>query len=330
MELDPTGRIATLVMDRALAARCGGTYDDTEGLINFPLTVRDIQAVIFFKETAADDWRISMRSKGTVTSTRWPRQFGGGGHINASGCGAKGRLDDLKRCSKPRSPPAVAEAGQPPPASPRGTMNGVVVVDKPRGPTSHDVVAAARRALREKSIGHAGTLDPLATGVLALACGKATRLVRFLSASDKDYEATVRFGVATDTVRQLGTSRRRTAGPPDARGRGRRAGSLMRRAPADAAGILRQEDRRPPRLRSRPAATPGRGGAGRASRWSRARSWRWSGDEAVIRLTCSAGFYVRTLAHEIGQLVGTGACLSALRRTRSGSFTLAAAVRWTR
>src|SRR5262247_299141 len=79
-------------------------------------------------------------------------------------------------------------------------MDGVLVIDKPEGLTSHDVVAVARRLLGEKRIGHTGTLDPLATGVLPLACGRATRLVRFLSASDKEYEATILFGVTTDTL----------------------------------------------------------------------------------------------------------------------------------
>ena len=118
MELDPTGRIATLVMDRALAARCGGTYDDTEGLINFPLTVKNIQAVIFFKETAVDDWRISMRSKGSVNINAIAKTFGGGGHVNASGCGAKGRLDDLKRLFEAKVAVALADAGHPHPAAP--------------------------------------------------------------------------------------------------------------------------------------------------------------------------------------------------------------------
>jgi tRNA pseudouridine(55) synthase len=78
-------------------------------------------------------------------------------------------------------------------------MDGVLVVNKPQGLTSHDVVAVARRSLHERRIGHTGTLDPLATGVLPLACGQATRLVRFFVSSDKEYEATVRFGVATDS-----------------------------------------------------------------------------------------------------------------------------------
>ena len=85
------------------------------------------------------------------------------------------------------------------------SLSGVLVVDKPEGPTSHDVVALARRTLGERRIGHTGTLDPLATGVLPLACGRATRLVRFLIASDKDYEAVIRFGVSTDSYDVTGT-----------------------------------------------------------------------------------------------------------------------------
>src|SRR5688500_7755363 len=89
-------------------------------------------------------------------------------------------------------------------------MNGVLIVDKPQGITSHDVVAAARRLLGEPRIGHTGTLDPLATGVLPLAIGRATRLVRFLTASDKDYAATIRFGVTTDSYDITGAETART------------------------------------------------------------------------------------------------------------------------
>jgi len=96
MELDPSGRLATIVVDQKLAQECGATYDDTEGLINLPLTVKDIQAVVFLKEVALDDWRVSMRSKGDVDINAVAREFGGGGHKNASGCSATGRLSDLK------------------------------------------------------------------------------------------------------------------------------------------------------------------------------------------------------------------------------------------
>jgi phosphoesterase RecJ-like protein len=95
MRLSADGRVATLSMDRALAARCGATYDDTEGLINFPLTVKEIQAVAFFKESGPGDWRISMRSKGAVNVNAIAKEFGGGGHVNAAGCGATGELAHL-------------------------------------------------------------------------------------------------------------------------------------------------------------------------------------------------------------------------------------------
>ena len=94
-------------------------------------------------------------------------------------------------------------------------MDGVLVVDKPQGLTSHDVVAVARRSLRERRIGHTGTLDPLATGVLPLACGRATRLVRFLVSSDKEYDATVRFGLATDSYDITGAETARSDRVPD-------------------------------------------------------------------------------------------------------------------
>ncbi|OFW02482.1 MAG: hypothetical protein A3I61_15750 [Acidobacteria bacterium RIFCSPLOWO2_02_FULL_68_18] len=97
MELDDSGRLATMTVDQRLTADSGGTYDDTEGLINLPLTVKEIQAVVFFKENGPDDWRVSMRSKDAVDINAVARQFGGGGHKNASGCSAAGRLDDLKR-----------------------------------------------------------------------------------------------------------------------------------------------------------------------------------------------------------------------------------------
>src|SRR5437762_251006 len=84
-------------------------------------------------------------------------------------------------------------------------MDGLLVVDKPAGPTSHDVVARVRRILKERGVGHTGTLDPAATGVLPLVLGRATRLARFLSASDKTYEAAIHLGVSTDTADADGT-----------------------------------------------------------------------------------------------------------------------------
>jgi tRNA pseudouridine55 synthase len=204
-------------------------------------------------------------------------------------------------------------------------VNGVLVVDKPSGITSHDVVAVARRALGERGIGHTGTLDPMATGVLPLAIGKATRLVRFLTASDKDYDAVIRFGRSTNTYDVTGTTTAesqmrptRTAvefgllalsGPHDQmpppysakKVDGRRAYAMARRD-------------QPVELKAVPVTV------------SRAVLTAFDDDTAAVSLTCSAGFYVRSFAQELGRMLGCGACLESLRRTRSGEFSLPAAV----
>lgn len=204
-------------------------------------------------------------------------------------------------------------------------MNGVLVVDKPEGMTSHDVVAMARRALRQRQIGHTGTLDPLATGVLPLACGTATRLVRFLMASDKDYEATIQFGLSTDTY--------------DIQGRERTRSGLV---PSRDAVLAALEPLRGEYLQMPPPYSAKKVGGERAYalarrdeavtltavpvRVTRAELLDFTGDSARIALTCSSGFYVRSLAHSLGEAVGTGGCLAALRRTRSGEFGIEQAV----
>jgi phosphoesterase RecJ-like protein len=96
MVLDESGRVATICVDHKLARECGGTYDDTEGIVNLPLTVKEIAGVVFFKEAGPDDWRVSMRSKGDVDVNVIAKEFGGGGHKNASGCSATGSFEELK------------------------------------------------------------------------------------------------------------------------------------------------------------------------------------------------------------------------------------------
>jgi phosphoesterase RecJ-like protein len=96
MVLDPTGRIAIVSVDRKLALECSATYEDTDGINNMPLTVKDIVAVAFFKEAGDNDWRVSLRSKGAVNVNAVAREFGGGGHVNASGCSTTGTLEELK------------------------------------------------------------------------------------------------------------------------------------------------------------------------------------------------------------------------------------------
>ena len=204
-------------------------------------------------------------------------------------------------------------------------MDGVLVVDKPHGLTSHDVVAVARRCLNESRIGHTGTLDPLATGVLPLACGRATRLVRFLSASEKHYEATIRFGLTTDSYDVTGTEVSRSDTVPT-----REAvecaleslrGSHLQMPPAFSAKKVAGQRAYAMARRAEPVAlqpVP--------VRLMTTDLLEFTGRSARVALSCSAGVYVRSLAHAIGEQVGTGACLEALRRTRSGAFDVSHAV----
>jgi tRNA pseudouridine55 synthase len=203
-------------------------------------------------------------------------------------------------------------------------MDGVLAVDKPQGLTSHDVVSVARRILKERRIGHTGTLDPIATGVLPLACGRATRLVRFLSASDKDYTATILFGLVTDTYDVTGQEVRRSGRQP---GREQLVQAV--------ASLIGEYDQMPPaysakKVGGRRAYDLARQDADVVLtpvpvRVSRADILSFTGDRATVALTCSSGFYVRSFCYSVGELVGTGACLEQLQRTRSGDFRLEAA-----
>src|SRR5262245_966601 len=111
MQIDGTGRIAIVYLDHEMAREAGGTYEDTEGLINLPLTVKEIEAVVFFKEQGPDDWRVSMRSKGDVDVNAIAKEYGGGGHKNASGCSAIGRFEDLKLVFQRKLLEQIAKAG---------------------------------------------------------------------------------------------------------------------------------------------------------------------------------------------------------------------------
>jgi tRNA pseudouridine55 synthase len=207
-------------------------------------------------------------------------------------------------------------------------MNGVLVVDKPEGPTSHDVVSRARRALAVSAIGHTGTLDPMATGVLVLVLGRATRLARFMTGHEKAYEATFRLGVSTDTWDRTGRPAARPA--PTAALPGAEA------VTRELASFLGAHEQRPPRFSAKKvdgvrAHVLARRGADADLA---ANTVELLALEVVrvamplvdVRLRCSAGYYVRALAHDLGERLRCGACLERLRRTAAGPFTTAQAV----
>src|SRR6185436_11839904 len=217
-------------------------------------------------------------------------------------------------------------------------MDGLLIIDKPAGPTSHDVVSRMRRVLHERRIGHTGTLDPMATGVLLLVVGRATRLAKFLSACDKSYEAVVRLGFSTDTADAEG----QPIGPAfhgplpardviDAALAGFR-GTFMQQPPAFSAKKI--DGTRSYKLARAARLTPIRSDlpdppalpAPASVTVYRLEIESIEADCVTLSVDCSAGFYVRSLAHDLGERLGIGGHLASLRRTRTGDFTVDQAV----
>src|SRR5712671_7162138 len=201
---------------------------------------------------------------------------------------------------------------------PTKTDQGLLLVDKPAGMTSHDVVQHVRRIYGERSIGHLGTLDPFATGLLVLLLGRATRLATFIDAEPKVYEATIRFGTETDSDDATGNVIR-TATPPlkaDIRAAVQTlTGEISQVPPAYSAKSVDGTRAYDAARRGTPLDIPAVDVT--------VHSWdvrELSGETVSAVITCSGGTYIRALARDLGRLTSSAAHLSALRRTRIGKF----------
>jgi tRNA pseudouridine55 synthase len=207
--------------------------------------------------------------------------------------------------------------------------SGLVIVDKPAGWTSHDVVARLRRIAGTRRVGHAGTLDPMATGVLVIGIEKATRLLGHLTLTEKEYQATVRLGQATDTGDAEGT----VTGGAAAAGLG---GDAVRAAAAALTGEIQQvppavsaikvDGKRSYKL-AREGAAPVLPARPVTVRMFTIGALRPAGDllDVDVSVTCSSGTYIRALARDLGAALGVGGHLTMLRRTRVGPYDLSAA-----
>lgn len=205
-------------------------------------------------------------------------------------------------------------------------MNGVLVVDKPKGPTSSDVVQIVRRALKVKKAGHTGTLDPMATGVLPLCLGDATRIAQVLTDGNKAYDATLKLGVTTDTLDAEGAVLQTRAVPALTRERLEQVFSAFRgelkQTPPMYSAIKKDGKRLYELARAGEEVE-------REARPVTVFSLTlndFTSDELKLSVACSKGFFVRTLAADIGEALGCGAHLTALRRTQSGPFSIARAI----
>ncbi|MGH9503458.1 MAG: tRNA pseudouridine(55) synthase TruB [Terriglobales bacterium] len=204
-------------------------------------------------------------------------------------------------------------------------MNGVLIIDKPAGLTSHDVVNRVRRILQQPSVGHLGTLDPLATGVLPLVTGNLTRLAQFYGASEKTYEGVIRFGFATDTYDSDGEAE----GPVQII---KVSLEVLRDLSSRFVGLLEQMP--PPfsakKIKGVPAYKLARKHQEVALKPVQVEIKEFeilaaNGDQASFRARVASGTYMRSVAHDLGQQLGCGAHLQALRRTRLGEFDLSQA-----
>jgi len=207
-----------------------------------------------------------------------------------------------------------------------GMVSGILNIDKPRGLTSHDVVDRVRRLAKQRRVGHAGTLDPLATGVLILCLGRATRIVEYLSESPKAYRATIRFGLVTDTWDLEGEV------IEEREWQGLSLAEIQQVLP-QFQGTIEQV---PPmysalKHQGKPLYKLARQGITIARKPRRVEIYRlsildWCPPELVLEVECSKGTYIRSLAYELGQALGVGGCLVGLVRTAVGPFRLEDAV----
>jgi tRNA pseudouridine55 synthase len=206
----------------------------------------------------------------------------------------------------------------------KNAISGVLVVDKPVGMTSHDVVQAVRIGTGIRRAGHTGTLDPRASGVLVILVGPAVRLSEYVSASDKRYQAIIRLGASTDTYDADGRFTRQPAVSPVSIGEQQFEEALK--------GFVGEIEQTPPpysavKVRGRRAYDMARGGeevdlAPRKITVHHLEVLEWAPPEAVVDVHCSSGTYVRSLANDLGNVLGCGGYLVGLRRTKSGRFSL--------
>jgi tRNA pseudouridine55 synthase len=211
-------------------------------------------------------------------------------------------------------------------------MDGLLIIDKPAGITSHDVVNRVRRILGTRRVGHTGTLDPFATGVMVVLVGRATRLAQFIDKDEKEYEATIRFGFETDTGDATGSPKSKVESPKSVT-----VADIETVFP----GFTGDIEQVPPMYSAKKIGGKKLYESARKGVTVKREPQRVTisvldviddsrlstpDSRLAIRVVCSAGTYIRTLAEEIGHAIGVGAHLTDLRRTRSGKFDIAQAI----
>ena len=314
IELYAGGLVGLCTMPKSLLQELGISEDDVDSISGFARSIEGVEIGIMIREVEDGGGKISLRTSENYNASELCKAL-------CCGCGSDGSGRHSRRQTRNfvASSPARDHPGA------LSMANGILIVDKPDGWTSQDVAAKLRGVFHEKRVGHGGTLDPMATGVLPIFIGRATRGVEFFESAEKEYIAGLRLGTVTntqDTTGEVLEEKPVTVTREGVEAALRRfTGELDQLPPMySAIKINGQKLYELARKGKEVARTP--------RRITILELELLGGEDSdyTIRVRCSKGTYVRTLCHDIGQALGCGACMSSLRRTKAGMFTLGQAI----
>ena len=325
------GMFASITISHDIKERLNVKEEDFDGISAMPRTIDGVFAGVTLRESDKGGVRISMRTKNPVDASRICMAFGGGGHPNAAGATVNAppekvyarvleqvRLELIRNDMWPAN--IRADGSEIPP-------KGIIVIDKPQNFTSHDVVAKLRGILKMKKIGHAGTLDPMVTGVLPIFLGRAAKAADMLPDKRKRYTATFKLGITTDTQDITGRVLREcevTATPDEVKAAIlSKCGKIQQIPPMYSAVSV--DGTRLYKL-ARQGVEIERAAKEVIIEDISIIHANHESHEYTIDVLCSTGTYIRTLCHDIGEQIGCGAVMTKLRRTMAAGFTLEGAL----
>ena len=327
MEFYDEDRVVIVAVPQSLQKRMALTEADMEDLAALGGVVEGTDCAVTMKETKDGAWKVSMRTGARVNATLACSKLGGGGHRAASGCLIEHADYETARVNDPerhrRSGARGAGTGIRITQRRKGDHmpNGIIIIDKPAGWTSMDVCAKLRGILHEKRVGHAGTLDPMATGVLPVFVGQATKAVSFAEGGKKVYEAVLQLGRVTDTQDTTGETleeRAVTVTADDVRAAlPRFLGEIEQIPPMYSAIKVNGQKLYDLARQGKEVARKPR----RITIYDLALTEELGNGQYALRVECSKGTYIRTLCHDLGQALGCGGCMAALRRTEASGLS---------
>lgn len=311
------GKLAIITITEDDLEKYNLSSSDVDGVINYARDIQGVEIAILLKETSDGFVKIGLRSKNTIDVSKLAGKFGGGGHKKAAGATVKGSLVEVQEKIEVQIKKSLGWWCI--------ALKGILNIIKPPGMTSHDVVAIVRKKLRIKRVGHTGTLDPNAAGVLPICIGQATKISQYLLESEKKYRAEMKLGITTDTQDIYG--------------------SVINYKNVDATeeeirnallSFIGEYNQVPPmysalKMQGKKLYELARQGIEVVREPRRVyikeiNIINIKDDTVLFDVICSKGTYIRTLCHDVGELLGCGAVMSFLLRTATSRFEISSAI----